>query len=183
MAHAVLLLDDEPSILAALRRTLAEPMLVGERVFRPTIEIFSVPALALARLQEKAFDLIISDYRMPEMNGSDFLKAALDIQPHAVRLILSGQTDFNGLVEAINKAQITHFIGKPWNDDELRQLVAQALADREQVIENLVLADKARVQQGTLTTQEAALRRLEAENPDIAFVNWGPDGSIRLEDI
>ena len=165
--HRVMLVDDEPNILKALRRTLSicAPDQVGGAL---TIETFERPADALARAAEQVFDLVISDYRMPEMNGVAFLTRFVELQPRVARLILSGHTDLDALVGAINQAQIFRFISKPWHEFELRSTVRQALELRNLLNENQRLADLVRVQRGELSRQEMELRRLEEQFPGLA---------------
>lgn len=177
--HRILLVDDEPNILSALRRLFANPLPGGGKL---TVESFSSPREALGRAAEgAAFDAVISDYRMPEMNGVDFLNAFQAIQPNAVRLILSGYTDFEALLGAINQAHIYRFIAKPWHDAELRTALEQALAHHDLLLENQRLADEVRAQRGVISRQEMELRRLEAESPGITKVNWGPNGEVLLD--
>ena len=119
---------------------------------------------------------------MPGLNGVQFLKAVRQIQPDAARLILSGYADLNGLIGAINEAGISRFISKPWNDYELISALGQTLALRELTLENQRLADQARLAAGVITAEEIERKRLEAEEPGITQVNWGPDGSVLLDD-
>ena len=179
----VLLVDDDASVLKALRRLLTlTPCTAGDHRFRLQIDAFDSPAAALAMAHQRPYDLVLSDYRMPGMSGTDFLIAFRDIQPNAVRLILSGYADLNGLIKAINDAGIQRFIAKPWNDYELVSAVAQALALRDLALENERLADQVRVSQGALSPQEAEMKRLEREEPGIAHVVWDSDGSVVLTD-
>ena len=83
---------------------------------------------ALAWLENETADLLIVDYRMPEMNGVDFLRAFRGLQPTAARLILSGKTDLAGLVGAINEDGIMRFLTKPWEEADLVFAVEHALA-------------------------------------------------------
>ena len=79
-------------------------------------EGFTDPAAALERARSTHFDAVICDYRMPAMDGLEFLKALREIQPDCARLVLSGQTDMDGLVRLVNETHIYHFIPKPWHD-------------------------------------------------------------------
>ncbi len=180
--HRIMLVDDETSVLNALRRTIGECVTDGFDSFRVSVETFEQPEAALHRAQDARFDLVLSDYRMPGMDGVAFLKSLRAMQPNAMRLILSGYADLSALVSAINDAQIYRFINKPWQDYELKASIVQALAFQNLLLENQRLADLVRVQHGKLTRQEMALRRLEEETPGITRVNWGPDGSILLDD-
>ena len=145
-------------------------------------EVFTSPHEAIERARHTAFDLVLSDFRMPEMDGVAFLKEIRRIQPNAARMILSGYADLNGLIGAINEAQIYRFVSKPWNDYELVSAIAQALAYHDLALENQHLADEARVASGRMTAEELALKELEAQEPGITQVTWGPDGSVILDD-
>lgn len=182
--YRILLVDDEAGIVRALRRLLAHtPVSCNGKVYPLQAEAYTSPVEALDRVAAVRFDLVLSDYRMPGMDGVQFLKRVRDIQPDAVRLILSGYADLNGLIGAINQAAIYRFISKPWNDYELIAALGQALAHRELEIENRRLADEARLAHGAITPQELALRELEALDPGITRVNWGPDGSVIIDDF
>lgn len=178
----ILLVDDEAAILKALQRVLRiAPCNYGNRQFTLEVSATTSPAEALEWARQEEFDLFISDYRMPEMDGIEFLKAAKAIQPDAARLILSGYADLNALVRAVNEVGIERFIGKPWNDYDLLSAIAQALAHRELLLENRQLADLVRVEMGDKTPEELEAERLERLEPGITRVNWGPDGSVLLD--
>jgi DNA-binding NtrC family response regulator len=180
--YRIILVDDEINILSALKRallTIPFDDLDGER---PEIETFVSAPQALARIKIKPVDLVISDYRMPDMNGVEFLAKVVDAQPDVARLILSGQADLDVVIDAINRVQVFRFISKPWHDYELKTAVAQALAARSLVLENRRLADLVRVQYGKISRREAELRRLEAESPGITQLKVGQDGRILLDD-
>ncbi|WP_124950516.1 response regulator [Sulfuriferula thiophila] len=180
--NRIMLVDDEKNILNALRRVLMGGVEIEGESVELSVEIFDSPSDALRRAEVAAFDLVISDYRMPEMGGVEFLKAFRKIQPNAARMVLSGYADFAGLMEAINEAEIYRFISKPWNDYDLKFAISQALSFRKLLMENQRLADIVRMQQGQLSKQELALRRLEEESPGITKVNWGADGSVIIDE-
>lgn len=181
MADTLLLLDDEPHVLSALKRLLRHG-LTGHDGGAVRIEAFTDPTLALQRAAELPFALALSDYRMPGMTGVQFLTALRELQPDCARVILSGFTDLDGLTAAINQAGIARFFAKPWVDHELISGLRQQLQIRQLQVENQRLADQVRLQRGELSPQEAETRRLEAMEPGITRVHWGPDGSILLED-
>jgi|CXWL01.1.fsa_nt_gi DNA-binding NtrC family response regulator len=176
----LMLVDDEPNILSSLRRCI-NAMPAESFGGKAVVETFMAPAQALARAQEVAFDLVISDYRMPDMDGVAFLSRLIEIQPNISRLILSGYADLHALIGAINRVQIFRFIAKPWDDHELETAIAQALAQRRLIMENQRLADLLRVQQGRLTRQEVELKRLEELHPGLTKIKRGADGSIDLD--
>ena len=175
----LLLVDDEPNVLRALERQLRGISRGDGPAYR--IEHFTEPRQALRRAEEQAFDLVISDYRMPEMDGVAFLQAFRRVQPLAARLILSGQTDLSGLIGAINEAGIMRFLTKPWEEAELVFAVELALRERALVLENQRLADELRASRGLLARQEAELRRLERESPGITRVSRDAEGAVLLD--
>jgi DNA-binding NtrC family response regulator len=97
------------------------------------IETFNNPVLAIERCREAQFDLVISDYKMPEMNGLEFLKQFGKLQPDASRLVLSGEADMEALIRTINETHIYRFIAKPWDSADLLLSIQQALVYREAI--------------------------------------------------
>ncbi|KAB2927410.1 MAG: response regulator [Dechloromonas sp.] len=178
----IMLVDDEESILKSLRRLLRSvPCTCGSKAFTLEVEAFTSAREALQRARDEDFDLFVSDYRMPEMDGIEFLKAAKEIRPDAARLILSGYADLNALIRAVNEVGIERFIGKPWNDYELVAAIGQALAHRDLMLENRQLANLVRLEMGDTTPEQLEAERLEHLEPGITQVNWGPDGSVLLD--
>lgn len=117
--YRILLVDDEPNVLSALRRVFRqenyEVVTCGE------------PLAALALLKAEPFHLIISDYMMPGMDGGALLQKARLIDPNMIRIMLTGHADVNAVVGAVKSGAVYKFILKPWNDDDLRVTVALAL--------------------------------------------------------
>lgn len=176
--HRILLVDDEPAIVSALTRELRRG--AGPS---PTwkVESFTDPVAALARARECRFSLVISDYRMPAMTGVELLSALRVVQPGCMRVILSGQTDREGLLGAINEAQIVRFVAKPWVSTELVSLVKNLLEVQERLAETEELADRQRLATGRLSPQEAERLRLERIEPGLTRVEWDVDGSYVLD--
>jgi two-component system NtrC family sensor kinase len=115
----LLCVDDEAPILHALRRVfLDEPW---ETLFATGGE----EGLHLVVSQE--VDLVLADFRMPGMDGVEFLKRVKAIRPECMRVVLSGYADIALIVAALNEGQIYKFLSKPWNDDELRHHVRNLL--------------------------------------------------------
>ncbi|MFN3580633.1 MAG: EAL domain-containing protein [Pseudomonas sp.] len=114
----LLLLDDEENILRALVRLLRRD---GYRILSATSANQAFELLAQNQVQ-----VIISDQRMPEMTGTEFLSRVKDIYPDTIRMVLSGYTDLKSVTEAINRGAIYKFMTKPWDDVELRETVSMA---------------------------------------------------------
>lgn len=176
MTH-LLLVDDEINLLAALKRVLSRG-LPREGL---TIDTFSDPQAALVRANGVPYDLVVSDYRMPVMDGVSFLKRFRELQPDVPRIILSATTDFDTLMAAVNEAGIHRYLVKPWDDDEIVAVVREALAHHARVTEDRHLADQARAEREELSPEESERWRLEAEEPGITQVRRGPDGSVLLD--
>jgi len=123
-AQATLLfVDDEANILSALKR-LFHPS--GYRIL--TAESGKA---GLDILEREKVDLIISDMRMPEMSGAQFLEQARARWPDSVRILLTGYADITSTIDAINKGRIYRYISKPWEDHDMILLVRQALERKE----------------------------------------------------
>ena len=112
----LLFVDDEPYVLRALQRTCE-------------MEGFEVvtcanPIEALKLIQAgPEFQVIGSDYRMPEMNGADFLQKARELAPHSFRLLISAVDEFSAAVDSINRGEIHRFVPKPWNRNDLLECI------------------------------------------------------------
>ena len=169
----IMLVDDEPHVLKALERLL--------RRSDHEVEAYNDPVQALKRFHTATFDLVISDFRMPGMDGVALLKDLKNLQPDVMRMILSAYGDLDALKSAINEAEIYRFISKPWDDFELTSAIEKALEHRDILVENRRLAATVRQQKEQLSRQERALRELEDKHPEIARVVWGPDGSVILD--
>jgi len=116
--HTVLFVDDEVNILKALQRLMRNEPIQVLTANRPS-EAFEL-------IDRCAPQVIVSDQRMPEMSGVDFLSSVRDRHNDVVRMMLTGYTDMTIAVEAINKGEIFRLITKPWNDDELKATLRQA---------------------------------------------------------
>ncbi len=137
--YRVLIVDDETNVLNALRRELQEAY---------QLETYSSPAEALERCRREAFDLVIVDYKMPGMDGIQFLREFDKLLPDAARVVLSGEADFDAVVGSINEMHIYRFIAKPWDKTELALTLAQVLAHNTTLLENRRLAEICRRQIG-----------------------------------
>jgi putative nucleotidyltransferase with HDIG domain len=117
-AHTVLFVDDEVNILKALQRLL--------RSEHMNVLCASRAQEALELLDKQACQVVVTDQRMPEMSGVDLLSQVRQRFPDIVRMMLTGYTEMDVAVDAINRGEIYRLITKPWNDDELRATIRQA---------------------------------------------------------
>jgi len=143
----LLFIDDESNILAALKR-----------LFRPlgyNILTAESGAEALALLEKESVDLVISDMRMPQMNGAEVLEQVRNRWPNVVRILLTGYADLTSTVAAINRGEIYRYISKPWDDNDIVLIVRDALERRH------LIAEKARLEALTLRQNEE-LKQLNA---------------------
>jgi diguanylate cyclase (GGDEF)-like protein len=116
--QTLLLLDDEPNVLRALTRLLRRE---GYQILTASNAQDAFSLLATHDVQ-----VILSDQRMPEMNGTEFLSRVKALYPDTIRLVLSGYTDLKSVTDAINQGSIYKFLTKPWDDGQLRVTIAQA---------------------------------------------------------
>ena len=130
--HTILLVDDEEKVISALRRLFRRE---GYDIRHAT----SGPD-ALRILEEHPVQLVISDHRMPQMSGIDLLRQIRLRWPGTLRIILSGYSDVNTIITAINEGEIYKFISKPWNEEELKLHVRRALEQQELQAENRRMA-------------------------------------------
>jgi response regulator RpfG family c-di-GMP phosphodiesterase len=115
----ILFVDDEKNILSSLKR-----------LFRPLIDkilIAESGAEALDILNTEPVDVIVSDMRMPEMDGAQFLEQAAKKYPDTIRILLTGYADITSTIDAVNKGSIYRYISKPWEDNDIRLTVQHAL--------------------------------------------------------
>jgi response regulator RpfG family c-di-GMP phosphodiesterase len=115
----LLCVDDEPAILKSLQRVfISQPY---------QLELAASGQQALEVMQKQRVQVIISDMRMPEMNGAEFLAKAAQMQPDCYRILMTGYADLASTVQAINLGKIHRYVQKPWNNHELQTLVEEGL--------------------------------------------------------
>jgi len=132
--YRVLLVDDEPGILKALKRTF----------HAEAYEVVTADsgAAALVELGKAPFHVVISDYKMPLMNGAELLERIKNGYPDTIRIMLTGHADTGAVMGAINAGAVYKFILKPWNDDDLRVTVSLALEQFDLVRKNRLLSQE-----------------------------------------
>jgi two-component system NtrC family sensor kinase len=155
MSHQtrILCVDDERNVLRSLERIFLDD----------DYEILTAASgeegLELLNAEPRV-QVVISDYRMPGMNGVEFLKEVFSRNPDTIRIVLSGYADTAAVVAAINEGQIYKFIPKPWNDDELRVTVAKALEHFASHRRNVQLAEELSLRNEELRELNVNLERL-----------------------
>lgn len=160
----VLLVDDEENILRSLQRAL--------RNERYVVLSADGGASALTLLEQHEIDVVISDARMPGMDGATLLSEIQRRWPNCLRILLTGYSDITTTVKAINEGKIYRYISKPWDDDELRLIIRQALAlqfsERErQRLERLTQEQNAHLQELNDTLEHRVCART-AELEEVA---------------
>jgi response regulator RpfG family c-di-GMP phosphodiesterase len=151
----LLFVDDEPGILSSLRR-LFRPH--GYRIF-----IAGGGAAGLEILEKEQIDLVISDMRMPEMDGAAFLKEVRGRWPNVMRILLTGYADISSTVAAINQGEIYRYISKPWDDNEIVSVVREAIERNNLKLENERLTALTQAQNDALKALNASLEQKVAE--------------------
>jgi DNA-binding NtrC family response regulator len=155
----ILIVDDQPLILDVLKKLLS-----------PTYQVIVAQSAieALDLLAKQSVDVVISDERMPQMPGSEFLSIVRERYPQTMRIILTGHASLESAIKAINQAQIFRFLTKPCNRDELLQTVKSALDHKT----------KGQFGEKKVTFLES----LEKQAPGITFVKRDADGAILIDE-
>jgi response regulator RpfG family c-di-GMP phosphodiesterase len=160
----LLMVDDEPSVLSALRRLFRTQ---GYKVIQATS---GVDALTL--LSSESVDLVISDMRMPEMDGAQLLEKVREHDPNIGRILLTGYADINSTVAAINRGEIHRYIAKPWDDQDLLLVVSEALTRRDLEAQNRQLLKLTQQQNEELAQLNRTLEdRVQARVAEIEQIN------------
>ncbi len=150
--YRVLLVDDEPNVLSSLKR-----------IFRQeNYEILTANNAdeALHMLKTKSVHLVISDFKMPGMNGAELLQRIKERYPDTIRIMLTGHADSNAVMGAINDGAVYKFILKPWHDDDLRVTVSLALEQYDLRCRNQELRETTKKQK----KQISSLSKLAVNN-------------------
>jgi DNA-binding NtrC family response regulator len=133
MAIGVLYIDDEVNNLNSFKAA-----------FRRDFEIFTASSAKEGRkiLDSQEIGVIITDQRMPGMTGIEFLESILPVYPDTIRILLTGFSDINAVMDAINRGQVYKYLVKPWQNDELKMYIENALEIYNLRKENKELARK-----------------------------------------
>jgi len=126
---SILYVDDEENNLFSFKAT-----------FRLKYKVFTAisGAEAIDLVKNNPIDIIITDQRMPEMTGVEFLEKIIEINAAPMRILLTGYTDMAAVVDAVNKGKIFHYLNKPWSEKELDDTIQHAYEvymERQKIIE------------------------------------------------
>jgi len=164
----ILVVDDEQYILNSLRRLFSDIPI--------TVYTADNPHQALSLLEKYPVDLVLSDEKMPEMSGVEFLKKVREHYPDIVRIMLTGNAQLDTAMKAVNEGEVYRFLTKPWSPEELRSLILKALKQAELERENRDLLEK------TNRLQRAS-GQLEREHPGITDVTRDEKGIVIIPEI
>lgn len=168
MNSSILLVDDETNVLAALKRSLMdEPYVIASA---------NSGDEAIVRMIEQPFKVVISDERMPNMDGSELLGIIRERWPETVRIMLTGHASVEATMRAVNSGEIYRFFTKPWDDVMLKLAIRSA-------IEKFDLEEENRRLLRTVKQQSRELKSLERHHPGITDLKKSEQGVIELPDI
>ncbi len=146
----ILVVDDEQSSLNAINRVLRTS-------FEVLLSLNGFSALEI--LRQQTVDVILADQRMPEMSGVSLFEKAMTIQPDATRVMITGYTDIDAIIEAINRGKVFYYISKPWEPEELRLVIQRATEQTALQRENQRLLEELRAANQRLLTENTLLQR------------------------
>src|ERR1700722_16468614 len=131
MPPVILSVDDDPEVSRAIARDLRRRYGTEYRIMRAESADQALDALRELKLRGSQVALLLADYRMPQMNGIDFLEQAMDLFPSARRILLTAYADTNAAIDAINVVDLDHYLLKPWDppEEKLYPVVDDLLRD------------------------------------------------------
>ncbi len=170
-AFPVLVVDDETDILRAFELSYGDDF---------TILTADGGKRALDVLAAEDVSVIVSDQRMPGMDGSEFLERSMDVRPNAVRIVLTGYTDIDALVRAVNRSRIYRYLTKPWDDEDMRTALTRAIELFNLARENARLVQELRRVNERLAMENAYLRTAKLAPGRIVGDSPGMQEVLRL---
>ncbi|MBX3072493.1 response regulator [Candidatus Obscuribacterales bacterium] len=171
--HNILIVDDEVANLRLLRRVLGRDYDVLEATSGQE---------GLELLKKNTVSLIITDQRMPAMTGVQMLEQSLPVNPDAIKILLTGYTDVQALIDAINAGHVYKYIPKPWDADELKLTVRRALETFELKEHNITLIKELKSAMGELEELSMGTIRALADALD-AKCDYTAGHSLRVSRI
>lgn len=168
MKNTILIVDDEPNVISALQRTLFdEPYDI--RFALSGKEALDILATSRAKL-------VISDERMPGMDGAELLSIIKMKHPETVRIMLTGHASLDAAMKAVNSGEVYRFFVKPWNDLELMMAIRSAMEKYDLEAENRRLL-------GMIRNQAVELKVMERRYAGITRLEKDKDGNLLLPDF
>jgi len=163
---SILIVDDEPHVISALMRGLDEEhyRVMGACSGREALQLMA----------DHTFKVVISDERMPGMDGAEFLGLVKGLHPETVRIMLTGHASIEATMRAVNSGEIYRFFTKPWNDTELKLAIRSALEKYDLEQENRRLLR-------TVRHQSQELKYLEKSYPGISEIRKDAGGAIQID--
>ncbi len=159
----ILVADDEITILKTLKRVFFD---------NEDLEIITVEnhSKAFEVLDEQVIDIVITDEKMPQMTGTDFLKIVKEKYPDTIRMILTGYIDANSAMKAINQGEVYRYLTKPWEENELKVVIYKALDYQQLQRKNREMIKVIKKQNAQLTDQSESLRKANKELEEFAYI-------------
>ncbi len=154
MNQRIAFVDDEAVVLKMLRRIFENDPF--------DVFTFEKPSLAMAAMEEEPFCVVVSDQMMPEMDGTDFLAQVRSRWPDTVRILMTGYVETETVIRAINEGSVFRFVGKPWENPELKKIVNDAMDQHRLVVEHRELT-----------------RLTEEQNKELIELNQGLERRVR----
>ena len=165
--HSILIVDDEPHVISALMRGLDEEgyLITGAPSGKE----------ALRLMAQQRYHVVISDEKMPGMDGAEFLGLVKEFHPETVRIMLTGHASIEATMRAVNSGEIYRFFTKPWNETEIKLALRSA-------VEKYDLEEENRRLLRTVKHQSQELKFLEKSYPGISDLRREADGAIRIDE-
>jgi DNA-binding NtrC family response regulator len=163
----ILAVDDEPEILKVLTR-----------VFRASYSITTTtdPVEAVSMLERETFDVLISDIDMPSINGYELVSMARKLCPTAVRVLITGAGTMEGAIRAINEGEVHRYIPKPFSVPFIRQVVAEALARKDELDQVAAASERA-------DHRRRVSERLEERHPGLTELERDASGAYLVDPV
>ena len=163
MDYNLLIVDDEISVTKSLFRQ-----------FRRKYNVFTANSVreAIKIMEKENIQVILSDQRMPELTGLDFFSMIKEHYPDALKLIITGYSDIEAVIGAINEGQVFRYISKPWNPDELNSIIKEAFEKYELITKNRRLANSLQEANAKLEQKvRVRTKQLEEKNIELSRLN------------
>jgi two-component system response regulator HupR/HoxA len=150
MNPTILIVDDEQHVLNSINRTLRHD-------YNVILSLDGKSALQVLREQEVS--AILADQRMPGLTGSDFFREAIKIQPDTTRVLITGYSDIEAVVQAVNDGKIYHYIEKPWEPEGLKLVMTRAVERYQLIKKNRELLQKLEISNQQLSNENIVLKK------------------------